>query len=176
MDMDNDSRLSSVEQGVYAVWLYLPEPKTIQVGALGLFFFAAGVYVYCGSAQRHLQARLRRHRQGTEKRHWHIDYFRTEARLLGTVAVPGPKQGECFLTDMYLEIPGAYAPIRGFGSSDCSCRSHFVYLPGAVPVAQGGRYYDSRCAERSDGGGETLCIGPVPFSHSQRWAAALFRG
>ena len=83
-----------VNSGVYVLWLYLPRRVSLTVGKLGTFSFPPGVYAYSGSAQRHLQQRIARHRRAAKKLHWHIDYFRAAAELLGFVVFPGaPKEG-----------------------------------------------------------------------------------
>ncbi|HOB39884.1 GIY-YIG nuclease family protein [Candidatus Darwinibacter acetoxidans] len=123
-----------VNSGVYVLWLYLPRRVSLTVGKLGTFSFPPGVYAYSGSAQRHLQQRIARHRRAAKKLHWHIDYFRAAAELLGFVVFPGaPKEGECRCAEQLLRLPGAALPAPGLGSSDCSCGSHLVYLPSLQP-------------------------------------------
>ena len=46
------------EPGTYQLVLFLPEDITLQVGALGVFRFPAGRYVYTGSALGGLRRRL----------------------------------------------------------------------------------------------------------------------
>ena len=46
------------------------------------------------------------------------------------------KEGECWLTQQVLHIPGAQFLVKGFGSSDCKCISHLVYTPLLTPKVQ----------------------------------------
>lgn len=123
-----------MNRGVYVVWLYLPRMMTINVGKLGVFDFDAGVYAYCGSAQRNLRQRIARHQRREKNMHWHIDYLRLKADYLGEVILPGsPKEMECALVSELLRIPAAGYGVIGFGSSDCRCPSHLIYVPTARP-------------------------------------------
>jgi Uri superfamily endonuclease len=120
--------------GVYVLWLYLPEARTIAVGRLGVFPFLAGIYSYSGSAQRNLQQRLDRHGRLDKKHRWHIDYLRQECCYLGhAVLYDQAKETECALTKQLLRIPTARYVVPGFGSSDCSCVSHLIHIPLAQP-------------------------------------------
>ncbi len=124
------SKESIPDRGIYMLWFYLPRATEITIGRLGIFDFPAGVYVYCGSAQRNLAHRIKRHERLTKKAHWHIDYFRARARYLCTLVFPNePKEGECLLAEQVLKIPGALCPVKGFGSSDCDCKSHLIKIP-----------------------------------------------
>lgn len=127
--MANNGKTPSA-QGVYVLWLYLSEKQSITIGKLGTHQFNAGVYSYCGSAQRNLYQRLERHKRLEKNNHWHIDYFRAHALFLGAaVMLNETKDGECRLVHELLKIPGTFYPISGFGSSDCKCISHFIKVP-----------------------------------------------
>lgn len=131
--MANQSRRVSTG-GVYVLWLFLPKPTTIIIGRLMTFSFTSGIYAYCGSAQRNLEQRILRHRRLEKNVHWHIDYLRAQAVYLGEVTFLGqPKEGECWLVHQLLRIPGAFYPVAGFGSSDCTCVAHLVQVPLATP-------------------------------------------
>ena len=125
-------------KGVYVLWLYLPQTHSITIGKLGTCSFEKGVYAYVGSAQRHLEQRIARHRRVDKKYHWHIDYFRAKANFLGAVLFfDQPKIKECQLVPELLRIPGACFPVPGFGSSDCHCGGHLVQIPLATPRPKG---------------------------------------
>lgn len=129
---------NTTSNGVYLLWLYLPEPMKLTIGKLGTFLFAEGVYAYCGSAQRGLEKRLARHASLEKNLHWHIDYLRAYTHYLGAVIFTGqPKSGECWLVQELLRIPGSYFPVRGFGSSDCRCGAHLLRIPLAYPRQAG---------------------------------------
>ena len=77
------------------------------------------------------------HRQALaagQKLHWHIDYLRVEAELLGAVLLFNEeKEGECRFVQKLLHLPEACLPVPGFGASDCGCGGHLVYLPSLPP-------------------------------------------
>lgn len=131
--MENQSE-ANPNRGVYLLWLYLPKKAALSIGKLGTFQFDAGVYAYCGSAQRNLRQRLARHGRLDKKLHWHIDYFRAHSLYLGEVVFyDWPKEGECRLVRELLRIPGTRHGAPRFGAGDCRCGSHFLYLPLLTP-------------------------------------------
>lgn len=120
---------SLARAGVYILYFYLAQKKTITIGKLGTFDFIPAIYAYCGSAQRNLAQRLHRHENKNKKLHWHIDYFSLHAQYLFALVFPQiAKEGECLLTRQMLKNPRASSPIKGFGSSDCKCESHLIRL------------------------------------------------
>ena len=116
-----------IQSGVYVLWIYLPKSVEITIGKLGKRHFPQGVYAYCGSAQNNLTHRIKRHCRSDKKLRWHIDYFLLHARVIGVLVLEMEKEGECWLTQQVLHIPGAQFLVKGFGSSDCKCISHLVY-------------------------------------------------
>jgi Uri superfamily endonuclease len=115
------------EGGVYLLKIKLEQEKEIKVGALGEITFAPGYYFYAGTAQRNLEARIKRHYSSQKKFHWHIDYLLAEAELLRDFVFELPGQGECFLAETLIN-QGGKTPAAGFGASDCSCESHLIYF------------------------------------------------
>lgn len=109
--------------GVYALVLWLAEPRCVQVGALGEIRFKAGYYAYVGSAQGGLRPRLHRHlRHRRKRRHWHVDYLREVAEPAGVLLWPGQSRNECVLA---LRVSAcADGSVAGFGCSDCRCATH----------------------------------------------------
>jgi len=118
----------TAEPGVYQLLLHLPEPRRIQVGKLGVFDFPAGFYIYTGSALGGLERRLARHRSRPAKLHWHIDYLLRHAQIERVDTYPTRERLECVLNRQVLARPDACVAVRGFGSSDCRCAAHLVYL------------------------------------------------
>ena len=114
------------DAGVYQVSIRLKRNARIAVGRLGRFLFPAGLYVYTGRASRALPARVRRHVEGRNKTHWHIDYLlaHRHARLLRVDLVSANPERECELS----QAVGASGRciVHGFGSSDCGkgCETH----------------------------------------------------
>jgi len=79
------------DSGYYLVLLYLPADRSVETGALGSIHYRRGWYVYVGSAQRGLTARINRHRRkGRKKKHWHIDYFREACQWVGAFPIREP--------------------------------------------------------------------------------------
>ncbi len=118
--------------GAYLLLLRLPEPCRIDVGGLGAVDFAAGHYVYVGSAMRGLAARMARHVRLRKQFHWHVDYLRARADRAEALAVRSSRREECALAQAVgaLFQPG---PAR-FGSSDCACPTHLFYTGVAHPL------------------------------------------
>ena len=121
------------ESGVYVLVIRVRSGREIEAGALGRLRLRRGYYAYVGRARRGLSARLRRHRRGEGKRvRWHIDYLLDRACLEEIWVMP-LAAGECALA-AGLEGEGASREgLRGFGSSDCRCAGHLLYLGGTRP-------------------------------------------
>ena len=124
-------------KGTYALVMYLKRHTAIPIGSLGPVHFQAGYYVYVGSAQGGLEARLRYHLSPTKRYHWHIDYLLAHASLQSVWYQPGDNQ-ECFLAcslaDNFMQLPK-------FGSSDCRCTSHLFYSATKVRIH---RFFQAR--------------------------------
>ena len=116
------------EPGAYQLVLRLAEEVTLQVGALGTFRFPAGKYLYTGSALGGLRRRLARHLRREKRLHWHIDYLLQHAVVEDVHLYPADGLSECALNRQLLALPHVRVIARGFGSSDCTCPTHLVYL------------------------------------------------
>jgi Uri superfamily endonuclease len=114
--------------GVYILKIKLETEKEIKIGALGKKIFSPGYYFYAGTAQRNLEARIKRHYSRDKNFHWHIDYFLAEAELEKDFVFELSREAECFLAQI-LKENGGKTPVSGFGASDCSCGSHLIYFP-----------------------------------------------
>jgi len=102
------------------------------IGRLGRCGFRKGYYVYCGSAMNGLAARIARHQRRVKKLHWHVDHLLAlpASTLVAAIPYPSERREECRLNQSIQRRPGAVAPIRGFGSSDCvhGCPAHLTYF------------------------------------------------
>lgn len=117
------------EPGIYTIILSLAKAKKICIGSLGEIDFAPGYYAYTGSARgpggcrrvdRHMEIL-----QGTRiTRRWHIDYLLPQAGLVEVFITRTSRDLECSIAEM---IGEHLVPIKGFGSSDCSCISHLHF-------------------------------------------------
>lgn len=114
--------------GIYQLYLRLGEPIRIQVGRLGTFDFLAGCYVYTGSALNGLEQRIARHRRREKRLHWHIDYLLAHAELERVLVFPTRERLECELNRRTMTDAGGQVIVRGFGSSDCRCRTHLLRI------------------------------------------------
>ena len=114
-----------MDAGLYIAVFMLPRRSHLRIGALGSFGSAAGVYLYVGSAQKNLTARIERHGRKTKALRWHIDYLSAKARMLGAILVPGKRRQECSLAR---EVAGLLPrSVPGFGASDCGCEGRLFY-------------------------------------------------
>jgi sugar fermentation stimulation protein A len=121
--------------GVYQLLIRLQRPVVVRVGALGRHRFAAGWYVYSGSARNGLSQRVCRHLRRRKRKHWHIDYLLAVADQVEAFVLPGNQMTECTLQT---HLNGGRIPLPGFGSSDCSCVAHLLYFrwrPGINLIA-----------------------------------------
>jgi Uri superfamily endonuclease len=118
-------------KGSYLLILHLTaDVPHLQIGRLGCFDFAAGYYLYVGSAfgSGGLSARLAYHQRRTKPHpHWHLDYLRPHAHLLEAWTVAGGPALECTWCTILSNLPEVTIPVRGFGSSDTHCASHLFY-------------------------------------------------
>lgn len=115
------------DRGSYLVLLHLSRPTALPVGALGTVEFSAGHYLYVGSAQNGLSARLNRHRRsGRKKPHWHIDYLREAAEWMGEYPIREPAHREEAIVEAFEGI--ADGAIPGFGATDSTRESHLLYF------------------------------------------------
>ncbi|MFP4056913.1 MAG: GIY-YIG nuclease family protein [Candidatus Brocadiia bacterium] len=133
--------MSAGDRGAYCLLIGLEGERVATIGRLGRFRFPAGYYVYCGSAQRALAARLARHRRRSKALRWHIDYLLAlpGARLLATRAYPSDRRQECALNQAVQEQAGARVVAAGFGSSDCrsGCPAHLTCFPHRPRLPRG---------------------------------------
>jgi sugar fermentation stimulation protein A len=113
------------DQGSYILVLRLDTEKAVATGRLGELSFRRGYYLYVGSARRGLTARIARHTRFRKKLHWHFDYLRQAADGLVALPIRSSRRDECSiaggLSNTFHDGP------RGFGSSDCRCRTHLFF-------------------------------------------------
>jgi sugar fermentation stimulation protein A len=109
--------------GSYILILQLEREYSMTVGSLGIIPFPKGRYAYVGSAMGGLESRLRRHFSTSKKRRWHIDYLLEKGNAVQAFYIPSEHKMECFLNRLVSILPESL-PIKGFGASDCTCRTH----------------------------------------------------
>lgn len=116
-------------QGAYLLVIRLKESQRISVGNHPEETFKAGVYLYIGRDKRNVDARIARHLRKKKKHFWHIDYL-LEKAIIEDVWIRPHFYDECQTVRRIRDLLGdSLFTSRKFGSSDCSCYSHLVYLP-----------------------------------------------
>ena len=95
-----------------------------------------GFYVYVGSAfgSGGLRARIAHHGRRARRPRWHIDYLRLHAAPC-RVWLSGEAREHQWMAAI-ASMPGASAPMRGFGSSDCHCASHLLFFTRRPPLKE----------------------------------------
>jgi sugar fermentation stimulation protein A len=116
------------DRGSYLLILNLKQNRKIDVGKLGKLHFRKGFYIYVGSAMANLSKRIERHRHSRKRRHWHIDELRAVAEFHSALAIRSSDRLECEIAKAMSEI--AEWSVPGFGSTDCSCETHFFGMAG----------------------------------------------
>jgi len=111
-------------KGSYILLIKLKENKTINIGKIGKFDFKKGFYVYVGSALNGLDARINRHLRRNKKIHWHIDYLLNFTLITGIFYKKNSVKEECKIAHIFTK---KLISIKGFGCSDCKCKSHLFY-------------------------------------------------
>lgn len=111
----------------YAVFFFMEEDRTLAIGKLGTYHFLKGRYIYIGSAKKNILARVNRHLKVDKVFRWHFDYLRPYGTITEVKSFDD-KVGECELAECLKSRYLATYPMKKFGSSDCSCYSHLLFL------------------------------------------------
>ncbi len=118
--------------GAYALAVRLAVPLSLDRRRWRGAALAAGLYIYCGSANGPggIGARLLRHARPSKVRHWHVDALTAAGAVIAAGAfIEG---SECEIMKQLNRGRGAQIPIPGFGSTDCRhCSAHLVMIPAA---------------------------------------------
>jgi Uri superfamily endonuclease len=137
-------------RGTYVLVLTVHWESIIDVGRLGELVFAAGRWLYCGSAlgPGGLAARVRHHSNFHENPRWHIDYLRLAASLTEVWYARSSARLEHQWAGLIAGIDGGERGIPGFGCSDCECPSHLFHA-GRRSVFEDFRKLAGKQIERS---------------------------
>ncbi|HNY12439.1 MAG TPA: GIY-YIG nuclease family protein [Candidatus Wallbacteria bacterium] len=114
--------------GIYHAVFQLKKDRVIKVGAQGAMLFPAAFYVYTGTAQKNLSARVRRHAAREKKVRWHIDYLTVDphVKFIAAYYKPFAKAGRECVMNLGIVINAAFY-LPKFGTSDCvGCPSHLA--------------------------------------------------
>lgn len=117
-----------IRKGTYVLDITLGADIETEVGALGKQLLPAGRYCYVGSAMGGLDQRLSRHVAREKRMRWHIDRITVLADSVEAYESYPDFVPECELAGM-AEACGMVPAIRGFGCSDCGCRTHLFRVP-----------------------------------------------
>lgn len=122
-------------KGIYVLLISVSKNISVGIGALGDKNFQKGFYAYVGSAQNSLEKRVERHLRRVKQKFWHIDYLLgdRQAEVVKVFCKKAGRLEECRIAGMLEEKA---VPIMGFGSSDCTCRSH-LFRVGACDYLSG---------------------------------------
>ena len=114
------------------------QDKTIQLGKLAHLNVQKGYYLYIGSAMGSggVISRLKHHCKISKKPHWHLDYLRAATEFHEAYALYSPERMECEWAGLMAQSEVASEPLKGFGSSDCQCKTHLFYFSSQAKVAQ----------------------------------------
>jgi len=117
--------------GAYVLLLQLNDRRALIIGALGEYHFQSGFYAYVGSALgpggfKRILRHIRVSTGENKARRWHIDYLSSVSTIIETHKVFTQERLECAIATLMLNDLGT-SSMRGFGSSDCNCRSHLFY-------------------------------------------------
>ncbi len=116
--------------------MVLDKETTITIGKLGTFQFQKGRYAYVGSAMNGIEQRVARHKRKEKRLHWHIDYLLEHAEIKSVETImSSTKENECRLARRFLKTH--QIPVPGFGSSDCSCKSHLFKIKTSKNLKKG---------------------------------------
>jgi len=126
--IERDKNNLNYNSGVYLLQLKVSAELKLKIGALGCYFFPAGYYYYCGSAQKNMPARLERHLSQNKKLYWHIDFLLCAAEIEKIYCWEEESDFECRLAEKISSLSESEIIVDKFGASDCSCRSHLFYF------------------------------------------------
>ena len=119
-------------RGVYTLIIRSSRPSRIKVGRHLTILLKRDLYLYSGSAlgrgSTSLEWRISRHLTRDKKHFWHIDRILSSdsTRVVLVVFAKTTSKMECKLNAALLKDSGIRVPVRGVGSTDCRCESHFL--------------------------------------------------
>jgi len=110
-------------KGIYVLLIAVRHNLILEIGALGPTAFGRGLYAYVGSAQISLKKRVERHLRKSKRKFWHVDYLiaKDAVKVVKVLWKEGERKQECETARMIGQFGTA---VKGFGSSDCNCKSH----------------------------------------------------
>ena len=125
-DFDHLDRSRLRSKGTYALLMWVSTPSRIPIRLSGGFVADRGWYVYIGSAfgPGGLAARVQHHMTPSPRTHWHIDEFKSAAKLREIWFTYDTVKRESLWTGIFGAMRASSVPCLGFGASDCDGETH----------------------------------------------------
>ena len=124
--------------GTYALILRSLLQKNIAIGKLGKMKLRKGYYIYIGSAfgPGGILARIKHHCRIAKSPHWHIDYLIPAVEIAEVWYSTDQESREHQWANIVSKVREVELPLKGFGSSDCTCDSHLFFstLPISIRI------------------------------------------
>lgn len=117
-----------IDSGIYQLLIRIPDNCKIKIGNLGQIRFDKGLYIYTGSAEKNLRHRLARHFQSDKRMFWHVDYLLRHGTIEAYHVEHFAPGLECMLNSRTREEYPQSQFVSRFGSSDCKCPAHLIFL------------------------------------------------
>lgn len=130
----------NANSGAYVLILELTDVITLTIGALGEYEFKSGYYAYVGSALgsngfNRVLRHIRVSEGSNQTRKWHIDYLSSVSKIIEVHKVFTLERIECtFSTAIFNNL--GMSSMKGFGCSDCKCRSHLYYSDNLATIKE----------------------------------------
>jgi Uri superfamily endonuclease len=127
-------------RGVYTLIIRCSRPSKITVGRHLTVLLKRDLYLYSGSAlgrgSTSLEGRISRHLTRDKTHFWHIDRILSSdsTRVVSVVFAKTTSKMECKLNGALLKCSGIRVIMRGVGSTDCGCESHFLITKDKLDV------------------------------------------
>jgi len=115
-------------EATYILVIKVSKDLKIRVGRLGEVFFKYGDYIYIGSAEGCLEARLQRYLKKEKRIFWHIDYLLENQKVKILQIWTIDKKVECQTAEVFYQDPITEIIKKGFASSDCKCLTHLFFI------------------------------------------------
>ena len=125
-------------RGVYTLIIRFLRPCKASVTKHVPVVVDRGLYLYTGSASGRgstsLEGRIGRHLGREKKEFWHVDRILAcrSAHVVSVVYAVTNSKAECRVNAALLKHTNIRAPVKGLGSSDCRCESHFLKATGSL--------------------------------------------
>ena len=126
--------MKATSKGLYAMLMVISHRILIDIGKYGSTSFPKGVYLYIGRGSgksSSIQNRVKRHISIVKNKFWHIDYLTSNPMVdvKAAIAAVTEEITECQLSQTLVYDLKAEQTVRRFGSSDCRCNGHLLYVP-----------------------------------------------